>query len=191
MFLGATVSLFLKEEHLSASSAMLGGGFVGIIAGFLIAGILIGYVSSIEEQDRREKERAEKEARRTKRYAKKYDELIAAGMDAEEAEVKADLHAKSMDSACFIATAVYGSSAASEVILFRQWRDECLLSFPLGRVLVKTYYAASPHVAGAVERNLVARRMTRAVLRIVLKLLVSKQVLAAESKEGGCTKTQE
>lgn len=51
------------------------------------------------------------------------------------------------ESSCFIATAVYGSYDAPEVIIFRKFRDEQLGKYRLGRFFIKLYYRLSPPVA--------------------------------------------
>jgi hypothetical protein len=48
---------------------------------------------------------------------------------------------------CFIATAVYGSEVAPEVIVLRRFRDEALLPTLSGRIFIKIYYAISPSIA--------------------------------------------
>jgi len=48
---------------------------------------------------------------------------------------------------CFITTAAFGSQAAPEVIIFRKFRNEFLLSNFLGQAVVKFYYAVSPPLA--------------------------------------------
>lgn len=48
---------------------------------------------------------------------------------------------------CFIATATYGSPFAPEVLIFRRFRDEVLLTSNLGHTLVEIYYWASPPLA--------------------------------------------
>lgn len=52
---------------------------------------------------------------------------------------------------CFIATAVYGDYNAPEVIALRRWRDDKLLTAPLGRVAVWGDYRLSPPVAKFLE----------------------------------------
>ena len=49
--------------------------------------------------------------------------------------------------ACFIATAAYGTPMAEEIEILREFRDEYLLSNPLGQALVDFYYKISPPVA--------------------------------------------
>lgn len=50
---------------------------------------------------------------------------------------------------CYIATSVYGSYGAPEVLVLRRWRDQSLARTAAGRGLVRVYYAASPTVVRA------------------------------------------
>ena len=47
---------------------------------------------------------------------------------------------------CYIATCVYGSYDAPEVLTLRQFRDEILKKHRLGRAFIRCYYAISPHL---------------------------------------------
>jgi hypothetical protein len=69
---------------------------------------------------------------------------------------------------CLIATAVYGSSMAKEVVLLTTFRDKYLLTNKLGRVLVKLYYKVSPIAAKYIEKRAWARNVTREILRPVI-----------------------
>ena len=83
------------------------GALIGLLIGLMLAGILISYVDSVDKQ-------IEKENRFNRLYNKKYKELIRQGIDPDDAAEQAR-HAAS-ESGCFIATAVYGSPNAEEVI---------------------------------------------------------------------------
>ena len=47
---------------------------------------------------------------------------------------------------CYIATCVYGSYDAPEVLTLRKFRDEILKKHRLGRAFIRCYYAISPHL---------------------------------------------
>lgn len=65
---------------------------------------------------------------------------------------------------CFIATAVYGSIDAPEVVLLRHFRDRQLMPVWWGRAWVHLYYAASPGLAHWIAADPARRRIMRAVL---------------------------
>lgn len=72
------------------------------------------------------------------------------------------------DSGCFIATAVYGSSLASEVSSLCHFRDKYLLENEVGRWVVGLYYRLSPSYAKVIARNPFLKK----VIRIQLTPLV-------------------
>lgn len=53
----------------------------------------------------------------------------------------------SSNGGCFIATAVYGSYDATEVLALRRYRDQRLQTNAAGRLLVMIYYKISPSLA--------------------------------------------
>lgn len=67
---------------------------------------------------------------------------------------------------CYIATAVYGSYEAPEVMVLRQFRDEILQKTAMGRLFVKLYYRFSPYVA---ERLKKAKRINSFVKSVLDK----------------------
>ena len=54
---------------------------------------------------------------------------------------------------CFIATAAYGTPMAEEIEVLREFRDEYLLTNPVGETLVSTYYKVSPPVAEFIDEH--------------------------------------
>jgi hypothetical protein len=65
---------------------------------------------------------------------------------------------------CFIATAAYGSPMAEEVEILREFRDEYLLTNPLGRALVDFYYKVSPPMAEFITEHPSLKPIVRAGL---------------------------
>jgi alpha-tubulin suppressor-like RCC1 family protein len=56
-------------------------------------------------------------------------------------------------SGCFIATAAYGTPMAGEIEILCQFRDEYLITNPLGQALVDLYYSVSPPIAGFINEH--------------------------------------
>jgi hypothetical protein len=54
---------------------------------------------------------------------------------------------------CFIATATYGTPMAKEIEILRQFKDEYLLTSPVGQDLVALYYRFSPPIAGFITEH--------------------------------------
>jgi hypothetical protein len=67
-------------------------------------------------------------------------------------------------SACFVATAAYGSAMANDVEMLRRFRDMALRSTVLGELAVETYYTFGPAVAGVVGSSDLLRATARDVL---------------------------
>ncbi|HEX8070741.1 MAG TPA: DUF4339 domain-containing protein [Pyrinomonadaceae bacterium] len=77
---------------------------------------------------------------------------------------------------CFIATATYGSPLAPEVLVFRRFRDDVLLTTKAGVLLVELYYCVSPPIASLIARRNWLRTMTRRILLSpILRLLQAKK----------------
>ena len=62
---------------------------------------------------------------------------------------------------CFIATAAYGTPAAEEINILRQWRDEFLLHSRQGKAFVDFYYEFSPPIADFISEREVLRTAVR------------------------------
>lgn len=54
---------------------------------------------------------------------------------------------------CYIATAVYGSYNAPEVLVLRKFRDKVLYKSVAGKVFIKIYYIISPHISNKLKNN--------------------------------------
>lgn len=65
---------------------------------------------------------------------------------------------------CFIATAAYGSYLAPEVEVLRQFRDEYLITNPIGQTFVEFYYRVSPPAAEYISRSEGLKSLTRCAL---------------------------
>jgi hypothetical protein len=68
------------------------------------------------------------------------------------------------DKKCFIATAAYGSDMDKHVQMLRQFRNEFMAPFWLGRKAVKAYYSVSPKIAHWIAQHEIARTITRWML---------------------------
>ncbi|NIO17689.1 MAG: hypothetical protein GTN70_12055, partial [Deltaproteobacteria bacterium] len=82
--------------------------------------------------------------------------------------VTSDSEEKGSD--CFIATAVYGSTSATSVLLLRQFRDRYLLTSLPGKWLVKNYYRYSPTAAKWLAKHPIAKGVVRLTLTPVVIL---------------------
>ena len=65
---------------------------------------------------------------------------------------------------CFIATAAYGTPMAEEIEILREFRDEYLLTNPLGQALVDVYYRVSPPIAEFITEHPSLKPIVRAGL---------------------------
>jgi hypothetical protein len=65
---------------------------------------------------------------------------------------------------CFIATAAYGTPMAEEIQILRAFRDEYLLTNPMGRLFVAFYYRVSPPIAEFITEHPSLKSIVRAGL---------------------------
>ncbi len=68
------------------------------------------------------------------------------------------------DKSCFISTAAFGSNMATEVQIFRNFRDHFLVQSDFGRLFVKTYYKYSPPLANFIAESEVLKFLARLFL---------------------------
>lgn len=64
-------------------------------------------------------------------------------------------------SGCFIATAVYGTESASEVMFLKGFRDDVLLSSAWGEIIVKIYYQISPPISKLISKHMILKNITK------------------------------
>jgi hypothetical protein len=65
---------------------------------------------------------------------------------------------------CLIATAAYGTPMASEVRILRVFRNEYLLTNPIGEGFVNTYYKVSPDIALFIKEHPILKSIVRNAL---------------------------
>jgi len=65
---------------------------------------------------------------------------------------------------CFIATAAYDTPMAEEIGILREFRDEYLLTNPVGKALVEFYYRVSPPIAEFITEHPSLKPIVRAWL---------------------------
>ena len=76
------------------------------------------------------------------------------------------------DKSCFISTAAFGSDMAPEVKTFRAFRNKFLLTNPIGKIFVRTYYKLSPPLADFIAHHETLRTLTRGMLYPILFYVV-------------------
>ncbi|MEE1154240.1 MAG: CFI-box-CTERM domain-containing protein [Acutalibacteraceae bacterium] len=65
---------------------------------------------------------------------------------------------------CYIATAVYGSYNAPEVVTLRSFRDKILYKSKIGRLFIKVYYKVSPPVAYKLKNTTYVNSVVKHIL---------------------------
>lgn len=68
---------------------------------------------------------------------------------------------KEVEKKCFVATGVYGSYDAPEVVELRRFRDQNLIGTCLGKVFLRFYYLWSPYLAKFVAQRPMLRQWVR------------------------------
>ncbi|MFW9933534.1 MAG: CFI-box-CTERM domain-containing protein [Candidatus Thorarchaeota archaeon] len=72
-----------------------------------------------------------------------------------------EIFCKEHESDCFIATAVFGTALDPQIDILRDFRDEWLLTSPLGKAFVFAYYEISPPIARRARHSILLRRILR------------------------------
>lgn len=72
---------------------------------------------------------------------------------------------------CFIATAAYGTPFAEEINILRNFRDKRIKNNFIGMVFIKFYYKISPPIAKIISKNKFLRKITRVILKPVIKII--------------------
>lgn len=75
---------------------------------------------------------------------------------------------ESVNWGCFIATAAYGSSMDSHVMVLREFRDRKLMMNSAGRFLVRMYLGISPPIADFIKKHEMFRTITRWALKPII-----------------------
>jgi tetratricopeptide (TPR) repeat protein len=73
--------------------------------------------------------------------------------DFREAHPSPRFKASTQKSGCYIATAVYGSYEAPQVLVLRRYRDDILRTTGPGRAFIRLYYAIGPTLATLIGHN--------------------------------------
>ncbi len=81
--------------------------------------------------------------------------------DTEFIAISEDYTFTTSSSACFIATAAYGTSTAEQINILREFRDEVLLPNKVGAAFVSFYYRVSPPIADFISRHEVLRTIVK------------------------------
>lgn len=81
---------------------------------------------------------------------------------------------KKANSECFIATAAYGTPYDSKIDVLRNWRDDSLREFYIGRKFIKIYYSLSPPIANIVSKSKILRALVRVILSPIIHILTPK-----------------
>lgn len=78
---------------------------------------------------------------------------------------------------CFVATAVYGSYDAPEVLTLRKFRDEVLKKTSAGRMFISWYYQYGPYLARLVKKSNLLTGFSRWLLDAFVARLCQKEKL--------------
>ena len=77
----------------------------------------------------------------------------------------------SSNSGCYIATMVYGDYEHPQVLILREFRDNFLAHYLLGRVFIRFYYKYSPSWVEALEHNKMINKSIKKALNAFIKII--------------------
>jgi hypothetical protein len=83
---------------------------------------------------------------------------------------------------CYIATMVYGSYDAPEVLVLRRFRDDKLAPYLLGRLCIKLYYSFSPGFVYVFKNNKSVNKFIKLMLDKLVRKLREKAVLRTQQQ---------
>ncbi|HQX02500.1 MAG TPA: hypothetical protein PKZ44_00165 [Flavobacterium sp.] len=72
---------------------------------------------------------------------------------------------------CYIATMVYGSYEAPQVLILREFRDNVLDKSALGRLFIRFYYKISPGIVNMLKNHSKVNLLIKSILDSIIKLL--------------------
>jgi hypothetical protein len=84
---------------------------------------------------------------------------------------EAERRVNKTSSGCYIATCIYGSYNAKEVLIFRAYRDNVLSLTPSGLYLIRLYYYISPIIVKSFGKSEAFRKSTKILLDFFIKKL--------------------
>ena len=91
-------------------------------------------------------------------------------------KIKGKINSAPKQSACYVATAVYGSYDCPEVWTLRRFRDYTLAETWYGRTFIKTYYAISPTLVNLFGEKSWFKNIFKKQLDIMVKKLNTQGV---------------
>ena len=78
---------------------------------------------------------------------------------------------KKQKSGCFVATSIYESYEAWQVILLRKFRDQTLLKYKYGRLFVKYYYIFGPYLSRTINKFRFLQKIFKPILNLFVNSL--------------------